>query len=238
MCLKLGENVLFDKKKHDRFWSSLLIPSLFPLFASKWLKYTAFAFQKPEKVGRKQGLRINKCLLPKMFLDRAQIYKHCVRLLWSTRTTSPKTTRNCITECLLCYLVWRFGNGTILKEIMRNNPPPNPCILAKNVSWKKKISACFSAVCHINLLVSVVRNSTKKNPRFKQTLRTQPTSQPNERCWAFENAGPTIFRKHDVCNAKYPMLRRKWLLLQVHCKLVCTPLGFFNAEWGVRWECQ
>ena len=260
------------------------------------------------------------------------VCKHWVRLLWSTKTTSPKATQNCIKERLLCYLFWRFGNGTILKEIMRNNPPPpNLCILAKNVSRKKlKVSVCFSVVCHIDLLVSVVRNSTTKNPMFKQPLRTQPTSQQNERCWAFKGSPnwwwsiphlsfptrpPRFFPNKTLspaspltplppfplpsclwprdsgaifcfafsCSHQYsyliwdqflclpglvlmtfpwlckyafcpfplrkcwpyyiPKTRRlqwkisnseaRWLLLQVHCKLVCSPpIGFFSAEWG------
>ena len=52
MCLKLGENVLFDRKKHDQFWSSFLFLP-FPFVCPKWLKYTAFAFQKP-KQGRQK----------------------------------------------------------------------------------------------------------------------------------------------------------------------------------------
>ena len=35
----------------------LFVPSLFPFFASRWLKHAVFAFQKAKNVGRKRGLR-------------------------------------------------------------------------------------------------------------------------------------------------------------------------------------
>ena len=52
-----GGKVYFStKKKHDQFWSFFLFLP-FSIFASKWLKYAVFAFQKGKMVGRKRGLR-------------------------------------------------------------------------------------------------------------------------------------------------------------------------------------
>ena len=51
ILLKTGGKVhFFDQKKHDQFWSSFCFFP-FPFFASKWLKYAVFAFQKAQKVG-------------------------------------------------------------------------------------------------------------------------------------------------------------------------------------------
>ena len=53
--LKTGEKVQFSTKKNT---TNFGLPFCFfpsPFFASKWLKYAVFAFQKAKNVGRKRG---------------------------------------------------------------------------------------------------------------------------------------------------------------------------------------
>ena len=57
VLLKSGEKVHFSTKKSTTNFGRPFCSFPFPLFASKWLKYAVFAFQKPETVGRKRGLR-------------------------------------------------------------------------------------------------------------------------------------------------------------------------------------
>ena len=54
--LKTGEKVYFSTKKSATNFGRPFCSFPFPFFASKWLKYAVFAFQKPKKVGRKRGL--------------------------------------------------------------------------------------------------------------------------------------------------------------------------------------
>ena len=55
--LETGEKVYFLTKKKSTTKFGLFCSFPFSLFASKWLQFAAFAFQKGKKVGRKRGLR-------------------------------------------------------------------------------------------------------------------------------------------------------------------------------------
>ena len=55
--LKTGEKVHFSTKKSTTNFGLPFCFFPFPFFASKWLKYAVFAFQKAKNVGRKRGLR-------------------------------------------------------------------------------------------------------------------------------------------------------------------------------------
>ena len=57
--LKTGEKVQFSTKKSTTNFGHPFCFFPFPFFASKWLKYAVFAFQKGKNVGRKRGLRHN-----------------------------------------------------------------------------------------------------------------------------------------------------------------------------------
>ena len=57
ILLKTGEKVHFSTKKSTTNFGLPFSFFPFPFFASKWLKYAVFAFQKAKNVGRKRGLR-------------------------------------------------------------------------------------------------------------------------------------------------------------------------------------
>ena len=57
VLLKIGEKVHFSTKKSTTNFGRPFCSFPFPFFASKWLKYAVFAFQKAKNVGRKRGFR-------------------------------------------------------------------------------------------------------------------------------------------------------------------------------------